>query len=129
MLDSYQWFISFFLTRNFCAISYRQMRPQGLEFAIIQKLDKPVPTLALELGIVEISVRIWCERDSVEDRSRTAYKLQTTLPKEYERVVVELRKTLLLSLDGLLLLVWHSLHPKFRVPYYRPKKTDRKTYF
>ena len=48
----------------------------------------------------------------MEDRSHTAHKLQTTLPKEYERIVIELRKTLLLSLDDLLVVVRHFLHPR-----------------
>ena len=46
----------------------------------------------------------WRKRDSVEDRSHTPHKLQTTLTPAQEAVAVALRKTLLVSLDDLLAL-------------------------
>ena len=44
----------------------------------------------------------WRKRDSVEDRSHTPHRLQTTLTPAQEAVAVELRRTLLVSLDDLL---------------------------
>ncbi|CAG37937.1 conserved hypothetical protein [Desulfotalea psychrophila LSv54] len=78
----------------------------------IQESDKPVRTLARELGVAETTIRIWRDRDSVEDRSHTAQNLQTTLSKDQEWLAVELRKMLLLSLDDLLVVVRKFINAK-----------------
>jgi transposase-like protein len=44
----------------------------------------------------------WRKRDSVEDRSHTPHRLQTTLTPAQEAAAVALRRTLLVSLDDLL---------------------------
>ncbi len=48
------------------------------------------------------TIRRWQQRDDVADGSHTPHRLQTTLTPTQEAVVVELRKTLLLPLDDLL---------------------------
>ena len=53
----------------------------------------------------------WRKRDSVQDRSHTAHRLQTTLTPAQETVAVALRKTLLVSLDDLLAVVREFLNP------------------
>ncbi|MBF0589788.1 MAG: IS481 family transposase, partial [Magnetococcales bacterium] len=55
--------------------------------------------LAAELGITVDTVRRWRKRGDVSDRSHTPHRLRTTLSAEQERIVVELRRTLLLPLD------------------------------
>jgi hypothetical protein len=49
--------------------------------------------------------------DSVEDRSHTPHRLQTTLTPAQEAVAVALRTTLLVSLDDLLAVVREFLNP------------------
>jgi hypothetical protein len=51
------------------------------------------------------------KRDSVEDRSHTPHRLQTTLTPAQEAVAVALRKALLISLDDLLAVVREFLNP------------------
>ncbi|MCC5966656.1 MAG: hypothetical protein JJU24_11000 [Natronohydrobacter sp.] len=53
----------------------------------------------------------WRKRDSVEDRSHTPHRLQTTLTPAQEAVAVGLRKTLLVSRDDLLAVVREFLNP------------------
>src|SRR3990167_8422643 len=57
---------------------------------------------AQRYGISEETARKWKKRTSVHDASHPPHRLQTTLTPAQERVVVELRRTLLLPLDGLL---------------------------
>ena len=68
----------------------------------IQQSKKTNKTLAKELGISIDTVRRWRKRGDVHDRSHTAHKLNTTLSEAQEAVVTELRRSLLLSLDDLL---------------------------
>jgi transposase-like protein len=70
--------------------------------AYIQSSKASVRELALELGVTEDTIRRWKTRSSVEDRSHTPHRLQTTLSEAQETIVVELRKTLRLGLDDLL---------------------------
>lgn len=70
--------------------------------AYIQCSTEPVAVLARELGVSEDTIRRWRGRDSVEDRSHSAQRLQTTLTPAQEAVVVALRQTLGLPLDDLL---------------------------
>ena len=68
----------------------------------IAQSDEPVAVLAARYSVSEDTVRKWKKRDSFGDRSHTAYRLQTTLTRAQEIVVVELRRMLLLPLDDLL---------------------------
>lgn len=54
----------------------------------------------------------WKHRTSFEDLSHTPHRLATTLTLAQEAIAVELRKTLLLSLDDLLAVVREFIHPK-----------------
>ncbi len=77
----------------------------------IQASDPSVPQLADELGVSEDTIRRWKRRDGVADGSHHPHRLQTTLTAVQERVVVELRKTLLLPLDDLLAVTREFIHP------------------
>jgi hypothetical protein len=79
--------------------------------AEIQASDEPAWVLAERFGITEQTVWKWRKRDSVQDRSHTAHRLQTTLTPAQESVAVALRKTLLVSLDDLLAVVREFLNP------------------
>jgi transposase InsO family protein len=59
-------------------------------------------SLAVRFGISEATVYKCKSRNSFQDASHTAHRLQTTLSSAQEAIVVELRKTLLLPLDDLL---------------------------
>jgi hypothetical protein len=63
----------------------------------------------------------WRKRDTVEDRSHTPHRLQTTLTPAQEAVAVAVRKTLLVSLDDLPAVVREFLnsnvsHPGLALP-------------
>jgi transposase InsO family protein len=79
--------------------------------AEIQASDEPAWILAERFGTTEQTVWKWRKRDSVQDRSHTAHRLQTTLTPAQEAVAVSLRKTLLVSLDDLLAVVREFLNP------------------
>ena len=65
--------------------------------AEIQASREPASVLAERFGITEQTVWKWRKRDSVQDRSHTAHRLQTTLTPAQEAVAVSLRRTLLVS--------------------------------
>jgi len=67
--------------------------------------------LAERYGVTEQTIYKWRNRDSVDDRSHTPHRLQTTLTPAQEAVAVALRKTLLVSLDDLLSVVREFLNP------------------
>lgn len=77
----------------------------------IQESPRTPAELSRELGVHEKTVRRWKGRQGVEDRSSRPHKMQTTLTELQERVAVELRVTLLLSLDDLLAVVREFLNP------------------
>lgn len=79
--------------------------------ALIQASDEPAWVLAERYGTTEQTVWKWRKRDSVEDRSHTQHRLQTTLTPAQEAVAVALRKALLVSLDDLLAVVREFLNP------------------
>jgi len=79
--------------------------------AEIQASDEPAWIMAERCGISEQTVWKWRKRDSVQNRSHTAHRLQTTLTPAQEAVAVALRKTLLVSLDDLLAVVREFLNP------------------
>ena len=70
--------------------------------AMIQASDKPMTALAEQLGVTVETIARWKHRDTVEDRSHTPHRLQTTLSPAQEAVVLAIRETLWLSLDDLL---------------------------
>jgi len=70
--------------------------------AEIAASSESVSALARRFGVTPPTIYKWRSRDSVNDRSHTAHRLQTTLTPEQEAIVVQLRKTLLLPLDDLL---------------------------
>lgn len=71
-----------------------------------------VVALAQRYGISEETARKWKKRTSVHDASHTPHRLQTTVTPAQERVVVELRRTLLLPLDDLLAVTREFICPK-----------------
>ena len=68
-------------------------------------------TLAQQYNISRATVRKWKNRDSVEDHSHRPHVLHATLSSSEEAIVVELRKTLLLPLDDLLVIVREFIQP------------------
>lgn len=79
--------------------------------AAIQQSDEVGTVLAERFGVTPQTIYKWRKRDSVEDRSHTPHRLQTTLTPAQEAVAVALRKTLLVSLDDLLAVVREFLNP------------------
>ena len=79
--------------------------------ALIQASNEPAWILAERHGTTEQTVWKWRKRDSVQDRSHTPHRLQTTLTPAQEAVAVVLRETLLVSLDDLLAVVREFLNP------------------
>jgi transposase-like protein len=79
--------------------------------------------LAERHGTTEQTVWKWRKRDSVQDRSHTLHRLQTTLTPAQEAVAVVLRETLLVSLDDLLAVVPGESH-EFHVPIISARKSS-----
>ena len=80
--------------------------------AQIAASDESARVLALRHGITEQTVYKWKKRDSVQDRSHTAHRLQTQLTPAQEIVVVHLRRALLLPLDDLLAVIREFISDK-----------------
>ena len=89
---------------------HKQARTTPAVRAEIAASSEPVAVLAQRYNVSEMTVRKWKSRDSVLDRSHTAHRLQTTLTPAQEAIVVELRRTLLLPLDDLLVVVREFLN-------------------
>ncbi|WP_407692441.1 hypothetical protein [Rhabdonatronobacter sediminivivens] len=81
--------------------------------AAIQASAEVGTALAARFGVTPQTVYKWRKRDSVEDRSHTPHRLQTTLTPAQEVVAVALRKTLMVSLDDLLAVVREFLNRPF----------------
>ncbi len=79
--------------------------------AAIQASDDAATALAERFGVTAQTIYNWRKRDSVEDRSHTPHRLQTTLTPAQEAVAVALRKALLVSLDDLVAVVREFLNP------------------
>lgn len=77
----------------------------------IRACGKPVKALARELGLSVATVRKWRGRESSEDASHRPHTMQTTLSPAQEALVVELRRTVLLSLDDLTAVTRAHIHP------------------
>jgi hypothetical protein len=90
---------------------YPRRRGLLLAWAMIQLSDLPMTVLAKRLDVTVETIARWKQRDSVEDRSHTSHRLQTTLSPEQEAIVLVLRKTLDLSLNDLLAVVHEFSHP------------------
>lgn len=90
---------------------HKNATPTPKTRAMIQASDEPMTVLAERLGVTVETIARWKHRDSVEDRSHTAHRLQTTLSAEQEAIVLFLRKTLGRSLDDLLAVVHEFIHP------------------
>ena len=70
--------------------------------AQIQQSSATEGELAAQYSISRTTVQRWKHRDSVEDRSHTPHRLQTTLNAGQEELVVYLRKQRKRGLDTLL---------------------------
>ncbi|BCL77050.1 IS481 family transposase [Jeongeupia sp. HS-3] len=81
--------------------------------AEIQTAPTSIPNteLACRYGVTVDTIRKWRQRQDVQDRSHTAHRLQTTLTPAQEAVAVQLRQTLKLGLDDLLVVIREFLHP------------------
>jgi transposase InsO family protein len=77
-----------------------------------QPASRSHASIARELGVDATTVKRWRYRSDVTDRSHTAKRLQTRLTPLQEWLVVELRKTLLLSLDDLLVITREYINAK-----------------
>ena len=70
--------------------------------AEIKAASATLEELAERYNVSKATARKWKNRDNVQDLSHRPHKLSTTLAPGQEAVVVELRRTLLLPLDDLL---------------------------
>lgn len=80
--------------------------------AYIQSSTLSERALAAELNVTVSTVRRWRSRDTQHDASHTPHRLPTVMTPAQEAVAVELRRTLELSLDDLLVVVREFLNPK-----------------
>ncbi|RZU98545.1 integrase-like protein [Spiribacter vilamensis] len=67
--------------------------------------------LATKYNVTRSTVRKWKYRDTSADRSHRPHTLHTALPAAQEAIVVELRRSLLLSTDDLLVVVRELIEP------------------
>lgn len=77
----------------------------------IQQAHGTEAELAQRFGVGKFTIRKWRKRSTVEDRSHTPHRLQTTLNAAQEEIVVYLRTHLRLSLDDLLAVVREFIEP------------------
>jgi hypothetical protein len=75
----------------------------------IQQSAQSDRALAQQYGITRDTARKWKQRDTVEDASHRPHTLRTTLTPAQKAVVVDLRTTLRLSLDDLLVVTRDSI--------------------
>lgn len=80
--------------------------------AEIAASNESIQTLAKRYGVSPMTLFKWKHRTSFEDRPHTPHRLQTTLTPAQEMIAVELRKTLLLSLDNLLAVMREFVNPE-----------------
>jgi transposase InsO family protein len=90
---------------------HKQARTTPAVRAEIAASTESAAVLARRHGVTPPTIYKWKSRDTVQDRSHTAHKLQTTLTPAQERIVVELRKMLFLPLDDLLAVTREFLCP------------------
>ncbi|NDY94102.1 IS481 family transposase, partial [Ideonella livida] len=77
----------------------------------IQKATGSDYEVARQFGVSRDTVRKWRKRDTVQDGSHTAHRLQTTLNAGQEELVIYLRTQLLLPLDDLLAVIREFIEP------------------
>ncbi len=106
----------------------------------IRESDRPIAQLAKELHVSEDTIRRWKRRDRVADGSHTPHRAcRRPSPRPRNVVVVELRKTLLLPLDDLLVVtreysstprppapLWTAVYAATGLPTSRPCCPRRK---
>jgi len=90
---------------------HKQARTTPAIRAEIQAATGTNVELAARYNVSVSTIAKWRSRQSVEDRSHTAHRLQTTMTPAQERIAVELRKLLKLGLDDLLVVVREFLNP------------------
>ena len=90
---------------------HKQATTTLMRRAAIQASTEPRWMMAKRYGISEQTVWRWRKRDSVQDRSHTPHRLQTTLSPAQETAVVDLREALLLRLDDRLSVMREFLNP------------------
>ena len=73
--------------------------------------DLSQKALAEKYNVSEQTIRKWQNRDKTTDKSHRPDHLQTTLSDIQEKIVVELRKTLFLPLDDLLVVTREFINP------------------
>lgn len=73
---------------------------------------QPQKALAQQYNVTPQTVRKWQRREGVHDLPHTPHTLKTTLSEGEEWIVVELRKTLLLSLDDLTFIAKTYINPR-----------------
>ena len=71
----------------------------------------PLTDVAELYNITVATARKWKHRDDPQDRSHRPHKLSTTLSPAQEVLAVELRRTLLLPLDDLLVVIREFINP------------------
>ena len=81
---------------------HAQARTTPRTRAEIQSAEGSQRALAERFNVTRPTVQKWRSRDQVQDLSHRPHRLCTTLTEGEEAVVVELRKTLMLPLDDLL---------------------------
>ena len=77
----------------------------------IRASSAPLSHLAERYNITVSTARKWKRRDDAQDRSHRPHTLCTTLTTAQEMLVVELRRTLLLPLDDLLVVTREFINP------------------
>lgn len=79
--------------------------------AEIKASGASLSTIAERYDITVATARKWKGRDDPQDRSHRPHRLATTLTPGQEMLVVELRRTLLLPLDDLLVITREFINP------------------
>ena len=77
----------------------------------IRASSAPLTVLAERYNITQATARKWKHREDAQDRSHRPHKLSTTLNPAQEVLAVELRRTLLLPLDDLLVVIREFINP------------------
>jgi transposase InsO family protein len=79
--------------------------------AEIRASSAPLTVVAERYNVTEATARKWRDRQDAQDRSHRPHKLSTTLSAAQELLAVELRRTLLLPLDDLLVVIREFINP------------------
>ena len=79
--------------------------------AEIRASSLPLTVLAERYNVTETTARKWRDRPDAQDRSHRPHMLSTTLSAAQELLAVELRRTLVLPLDDLLVVIREFINP------------------